>query len=131
MFSGVKDQKQWLPFVPTGWDKKVLPREIPSMMGMLQTQKGAFLSLVQVEKGTGQSLCLSAGSGLGRDWCCTATGHAESRLLFLVCPRMWSSCASSCWQTWVGAKRASQSRSCMAAFARSVHGGERLRLHLI
>lgn len=102
MFSGVKDQKQWLPFVPTGWDRKVLPREIPSMMGMLQTQKGAFLSLVQVERGTGQSLCLSAGSGLGRDWCCSATGHAESRLLFLVCSRTWSSCASGSWQSWLG-----------------------------
>lgn len=37
MFSGVKDQKQWLPFVPAGWDRKVLPREIASMMGILQT----------------------------------------------------------------------------------------------
>lgn len=29
------------------------------------------------------------------------------------------------------ARCASRSRSCMAAFSRSVHGGERLRLHLI
>lgn len=130
MFSGVKDQKQWLPFVPAGWNRKVLPRDslhagdIADLVGSIselfvwcrwkrELDRACVCLLAQSWGGTGVALPQGMLKPGCYSWCVPGCGAVVQA----TAGRELRGCCT--------ARRAGWSRSCMAAFSSSVHGGER------